>query len=180
MNKYYRVCKEYHGEEFTFIPTECYEHLEETSDGDIIIKDKEDIVEAIKEVCFAKYIPNCFFAISMFIKENEIYHIYETTQEPCVLAYKCTTGDFKASQEVRYRVPVKSRCIGKFTICEDFHYAITSLYENNGWGDKFASSFVLDSLKNEYNLMYNRIEYANKDIEKEFNHLKKYQDESIA
>lgn len=181
MNKYYRVCKEYHGEEFTFEPTYTYEQLDQKPNGDIVLKDKEDIMDKIKEVCFSKHIPNCFFAISMFIKENEVYHIYETTQEPCVEVYKCVTGDFKASQEVRYRVPVKSRYIGRFTVCENFHHAITSLYDNNsGYGGIFYSSFILESLKNDYNLMYNRIEYANKDIEKEFNHLKKYPDESIA
>ncbi|MBQ8997124.1 MAG: hypothetical protein IJ086_15325 [Clostridium sp.] len=174
MNKYYRVCKDYYGEEFNFVPNNYYECLEETLSGEVICKKDGD---KINEVCFSKTIPNCFFAISMFLKENETYHIYETTQEPCISAYKCRTGDFEASQEVRYRVPVKARYIGKFNVHSYFLEGIESLYREFQYGDFFDSKSILNRLSNNYNTLYNEIKYANLDIEKEFESMKVSEEE---
>lgn len=175
MNKYYRICKEYHGKEFKFIPNTHYEYLEETPSGEILNLERKN---KINEVCFSKFIPNCFFAISMFIKENETYYIYETEQKPCLLAYKCKTGDFKATQEVRYRVPAKARYIGKFKIHSYFLEAIKSLYSKCNFGSGgFDSEHALDILSNHYNSMYNEIIYASQDIEKEFESMKMSEDD---
>lgn len=170
INKYYRVCKEFYGEEYTFIPNATYENLQENESGEVIrIKDEENLT---KEVCFSKLIPGCFFAISMFLEDGDTYYIYETTQEPCLLAYKCSSIDFKSSQEVRYRVPVKSRYIGRFRVHSYFLCNLKDMYSDYSYGSYFDDGIILDRLKNSYRSMYNEIEYNNSMIEAEFEELK--------
>lgn len=175
MNKYYRVCKEFYGDEYVFIPSNSYESLEKNELGEII--HVKNIENSIKEVCFSKLIPGCFFAISMFLESEDTYYIYETTQEPCLLAYKCTNADFKSSQEVRYRVPVKSRYIGKFTVHEYFLSNIQELYSKFSYGNYFDGKVIIDILENHYCSIYNEIEYCSPEIESEFKELKLSEEE---
>lgn len=163
MNKYYRVVEEFLGKEYTFIPKNTYEYID-FKDGILTFLEGKS---PIKEVCFSKKIPNCFFAIAPFLILDKTYYIYETDIESSVDLSRIKEGDFEATKEVRYRKPVYSKYIGKFKAHESFHESITDLYRGCCMGENgnyFYNSHAIYVLSSRYDLMYEEIEFLNDEI----------------
>lgn len=159
MSKYYRVVKDFLGEEHVFIPKNTYEYVDYENGRLKFLGSISDI----KEVCFSKEIPTCFFAIAPLLILNKTYYIYETDIIPCMDLCEIEEGDFKATKEVRYRIPVQAKYIGKFITHEDFYESITELYKECCVGDNyFDTKNALYILENYYHTIYDEIEFFNK------------------
>lgn len=160
---YYRVVAEYLGDEVEFVPNECYECV------DVINEEIVEVDYEIKEICFSKSIPNCFFAISMFLKENTIYYIYKTDYTPCIDLSDSSIGDFKANREVRFRKPVKAVLIGMYDMNDEFLNTIKDLYDSCNYKVFFDNEYALYMLDNHYGQIYEDINYLTDDLANYYN-----------
>lgn len=151
---YYRIVSEYLGDKTCFKPTNEYENVD-IIDGKIV-----ETSYGTKEVCFSKSILGCLFAISMFLKENEKYYIYATNVEPCIDLSKSSIGDFKSSEEVRYRKNVTANLVGTYYINDNFLFAITSLYTNCQYHSFFDNDYAIKTLNEHYRKVYEDIVYV--------------------
>lgn len=109
---YYRIVRDFLGEETTFIPENLHEDVQALDDGSIIFREG---ISSFKEICFSRKIECCFLSLANFIIKG-YYYIYVTTEVPCNDVIKCKDADFHIFEEVRYRKPVNAKCIGKLKI----------------------------------------------------------------
>lgn len=134
MQSYYRIVSSYLGEQTEFIPKYSYEQIEFENGVYRLIENRK---EKIKEVCFAKTVVGCLFAINMFLKEGE-YFIYQTTEAPSIDLSISGIGDFPTIGEVRYREKVESNYFGKIDVSPYLIHCLQSTYDMCCYGeDKF-------------------------------------------
>jgi hypothetical protein len=124
---YFRIVPTFFGREHVFLPKIAYEQIR--SDGSIF-QEVKDIAseEMIKEICFAKTVTGCLFAISMFLKEVD-YYIYQTNESPDIDLSDSDLGDFPSIQEVRYRKAVEVTYVGILPVSEFLIHRLRAIYD---------------------------------------------------
>lgn len=132
MSVYYRVIKSYRGQQAVFTPKQSYEQVEVENGGFRLIERQGKV----NEVCFAKTIEGCLFAINMYLEEGD-YHIYQTSEVPCVDLSSANLIDFAAIEEVRYRKDVSARYYGKIEVTSFMIYALREAYKECNYGKTF-------------------------------------------
>jgi hypothetical protein len=123
---YYRIVKDFVGENVSFSPQYAYEQVRLVNG----IYEEVDTIDKIKEVCFAKSVEGCLFAINMFLKEG-YYHIYQTNTPPSLDLSYSGIGDFPAIQEVRYQETVPATYVGKIYVTSFLLHCLEELYEQS-------------------------------------------------